>query len=43
MGRVLRGEALPWADVLLPVLVSVAVAVLAMAFVARTLRSAALK
>jgi sodium transport system permease protein len=43
MGRVLRGEALPLADVLVPVLVSVAVVALAVAFVARTLRSAALK
>jgi len=43
MGRVLRGEALPVADVLVPVLVSVAVVALAVAFVARTLRSAALK
>jgi sodium transport system permease protein len=43
MGRVLRGEALPLADVLVPVLVSAAVVALALAFVARTLRSAALK
>ena len=43
MGRVLRGEALPLADVLVPVLVSVVVVALAVAFVARTLRSAALK
>jgi sodium transport system permease protein len=43
MGRVLRGEALPWVDVLVPVGVSVAVVALAVAFVARTLRSAALK
>ena len=43
MGRVLRGEALPLADVLVPVAVSVALAALALAYVARILRSAALK
>ncbi len=43
MGRVLKGEALAWADVLPSVGVCVVLAVLAMAFVARTLRSAALK
>ena len=43
MGRVLKGETLAWADVLPSVGVCVVLTVLAMAFVARTLRSAALK
>ncbi len=43
MGRVLKGEVLPWADVLLPLAVCALLGVLALAFVARTLRSAALK
>jgi sodium transport system permease protein len=43
MSRVLRGEALPLADVLVPVVVSVALAALALVYVARILRSAALK
>jgi sodium transport system permease protein len=43
MGRVLRGEALPWTDVALTVAVSALLAAAAIAFVARTLRTAALK
>ena len=43
MGRVLKGEALPLTDALPPMLVCGLIAVLGMAFVARTLRSAALK
>jgi sodium transport system permease protein len=43
MGRVLKGEALPAADVLLPLLVCVVLVAAALAFVARSLRSAALK
>jgi sodium transport system permease protein len=43
MGRVLKGEVLPWADVLLPAAICVALTVLALMYVARTLRSAALK
>ena len=43
MGRVLKGEALAWPDVGLTVFVSVVLATAALAFVARTLRSAALK
>ncbi len=43
MGRVLKGEALPWADVLLPAAICVALTVLALTYVAHTLRSAALK
>jgi len=43
MGRVLRGESLPWADVALTVAVSALLAATAIAFVARTLRTAALK
>lgn len=43
MNRVLKGEALQATDVLLTLLVCAVVAVVAMAFVARTLRSAALK
>ena len=43
MGKVLRSEALPWADVGITVLVSAVVSAWAVTFVARTLRSAALK
>ncbi len=43
MGRVLKGETLPAADVLLPLLVCVLLVLLGVAFVARTLRTAALK
>ncbi len=43
MGRVLRGEALPWPEILLPVLVSGLLIALAVTYVARTLRVAALK
>ncbi len=43
MGKVLKGEALPWGDVLLPVAVCALLVAVAVAFVARTLRSAALK
>jgi len=43
MGRVLKGEALPWTDVLLPSMVCVSLVLLGVAFVARTLRTAALK
>ena len=43
MGRVLKGEALPWADVLVPLALCALLGALALAFVARTLRSAALK
>ena len=43
MGRVLKGETLAWMDVLPSVGVCVVMAVLAIAFVSRTLRSAALK
>jgi sodium transport system permease protein len=43
MARVLRGEALPWADVALAAGVCVLLAALAIGFVARTLRTAALK
>ena len=43
MGRVLKGETLPVADVAIPIVVSVVLTVAAVAFVARTLRSAALK
>ena len=43
MGRVLRGEALPWGDVALAAAVCALLAAAAIAFVARTLRSAALK
>ena len=43
MNRVLKGEALPAGDVLLTLAVCTALAALAMAFVVRTLRSAALK
>jgi len=43
MGRVLRGEALPWADVALAAGVCALLAAAAIVFVARTLRTAALK
>ena len=43
MGRVLKGEALTFADVMPSVAVCALLAALAIAFVARTLRSAALK
>jgi sodium transport system permease protein len=43
MGRVLRGEALGVPDVLVPLAVSVLLAALCLAFVARALRAAALK
>ncbi len=43
MGRVLKGEVLPVADVALTVAIALAVTLLAVVFVARTLRSAALK
>ena len=41
--KVLRGESLPWTDVVVTVGVSALVTALAVIFVARTLRSAALK
>lgn len=43
MGRVLRGEALPWADVALAAGVCAVLAAAAIVFVARALRTAALK
>ncbi len=43
MGRVLRGEAMPWPEILLPVLVSGLLIASAVSYVARTLRVAALK
>jgi sodium transport system permease protein len=43
MGRVLKGEALPWMDVLLPLSVCALLVLLGVVFVARTLRTAALK
>jgi sodium transport system permease protein len=43
MGRVLKGEALPFGDVFPSVAVCLVLTVLALGFVARTLRSAALK
>ena len=43
MGRVLRGEALPWADVALAAALGALLAAAAIVFVARTLRTAALK
>lgn len=43
MGRVLKGELIAWPDLLGPVGVSVALAVLGVAYVARVLRHAALK
>jgi sodium transport system permease protein len=43
MGRVLKGETLPWADVLVPVAVCALLSAAAIAFVVRMLRSAALE
>ncbi len=43
MGRVLKGEPLPWPDVLLPFAVCAGLVLLGVFFVARTLRTAALK
>jgi sodium transport system permease protein len=43
MARVLKGEALPLAEVLLPVVVAAVLVLVSVASVARTLRSAALK
>ena len=43
MGRVLKGEAMPWSDALLPFMVCVSLVLLGVAFVARTLRTAALR
>ena len=43
MGRVLKGELLLWADILPSLGVCLLLTVLALSFVARTLRSAALK
>jgi sodium transport system permease protein len=43
MARVLKGEVLAWADILPSVLVCVVLVVVALAYVVRTLRSAALK
>jgi sodium transport system permease protein len=43
MGRVLKGEVLPLPEVALTVAIALAVTVVAVVFVARTLRSAALK
>jgi hypothetical protein len=43
MGRVLRTEALPWPDLLWPVLVCVVLAVAALIYVAGMLRQAAAK
>jgi len=43
MGRVLKGEPLPFGDVLLTFAVSAVLALVALAYVARSLRSAALK
>jgi sodium transport system permease protein len=43
MARVLKGEMLPWGDVLPSVLVCVVLAAVALAYVVHTLRSAALK
>jgi sodium transport system permease protein len=43
MGRVLKGETLPWADILPSALVCLVLGALALAYVARSLRSAALK
>ena len=43
MGRVLKGEALPWSDLMPSLLVCAVLTVLALGFVARTLRSAVLK
>ena len=43
MGRVLKGEALPWLDLLVPMAMCVLLVLLGVGFVVRTLRSAALK
>jgi sodium transport system permease protein len=43
MGRVLKGEALPWADILPSAAVCVLLVLVALTYVVRTLRSAALK
>jgi len=43
MGRVLKGEALPLADLAVPMLVSAAVAALSLAYVARLLRQSVLR
>jgi hypothetical protein len=43
MGRVLKGEALPWTDAATASSVCAVLTVLALVFVARTLRSAAVK
>ena len=43
MARVLKGEVLPWLDVAQATAVCVLLAVLGVAYVARTLRSAVLK
>ncbi|MCW5635655.1 MAG: ABC transporter permease [Rubrivivax sp.] len=43
MGRVLKGEALPWMDLAVPVFVALGVTVLSLFYVARLLRRAALK
>lgn len=43
MGRLLKGEALPLADLVVPALVCAAVAVLSLGYVARLLRTAAVK
>jgi sodium transport system permease protein len=43
MGRILKGEVLPWPEVALTVGVALAVTLVAVVFVARTLRTAALK
>ena len=43
MGRVLKGEPMPWADAATATGVCVVLTLLALAFVARTLRSAAVK
>lgn len=43
MGRVLKGEAMPWADTATATVVCVLLTVTALAFVVRTLRSAAVK
>jgi sodium transport system permease protein len=43
MAKVLRGEAIPWPDVAITLAVGAVVTLMAVTFVARTLRSAALK
>jgi hypothetical protein len=43
MTRVLKGEALPLADVAIPLLVAIAVAAACIAFVAASLRQAAVR